>query len=118
MILATMPSIALLSRSLANNPVAVMTDYLPAGEPTAWRHGVLAPDIPTLGHDIATDPVSANCVIARTWNWALGKSDIVDGGNRVPAATTQAIVDAFTANGYKLKDAIYSIFTSDDFVRF
>lgn len=103
---------------LANNPVAVLADYLPPGEPTAWRHGVLAPDIPTLGHDIATDPVSANCVIARTWNWALGKSDIVDGGNRVPAATTQAVVDAFTANGYKLKDAIYSIFTSDDFVRF
>jgi hypothetical protein len=103
---------------LAGNPVAMLTDYLPANEPTAWRNGVLAPDLPSLGHDIAVDPTSAECVIARTWNWALGKSDIVDGGNRVPTATTQAVVDAFTASNYKLKDALFTIFTSDDFVRF
>jgi hypothetical protein len=103
---------------LADNPVAMLSDYLPPNEPTAWRHGVLAPDLPTLGHDIAADPVAAQCVIARTWNWALGKSDIVDDGNRVPSATTQAVVDAFTAGNYKLKDALFTIFTSDDFVRF
>jgi len=103
---------------VTGNPPAVMSDYLPPGEPTAWRHGQVVSDIPALGHAMATDPVTASCVIARMWNWAMGKSDIVDGGNRVPADTTQPIVDAFTSGGYKLKDALYAIFTSDDFVRF
>jgi hypothetical protein len=103
---------------LANNPVAVMTDYLPAGEGLAWRFGTPVTDMASLGHAMAADPAIAECVIARVWNWGLGKSDIIDGGNRVPAATIQAQVDAFTRGGGKLKDAIFNIFTSDDFVRF
>ncbi|MFT3698861.1 MAG: DUF1549 domain-containing protein [Kofleriaceae bacterium] len=103
---------------LAGNPVAQLTDYLPPGEPTQWRMGVMAPDIATLGHDMATDPEVSACVINRMWNWAMGKSDIVDQGNRVPVDTTATIDAAFQSGGYKLKDAIYQIFTSDDFVRF
>ncbi|HEY0252005.1 MAG TPA: hypothetical protein VGC41_10785 [Kofleriaceae bacterium] len=103
---------------LVNNPVAVLTDYLPPGEPTQWRMGVMAPDLTTLGQDMAKDPEVTSCVINRMWNWAMGKSDIVDQGNRVPADTIATIDAAFGGSGYKLKDAIYQIFTSDDFTRF
>jgi hypothetical protein len=52
------------------------------------------------------------------WNWALGKTDIVDTLQEVPIETIQSQVDAFTANGHKLKDLIYAVYTSDDFVKF
>lgn len=103
---------------LAGNPVAQLTDYLPPGEPTQWRMGVMAPDLTALGKDMAADPEVSSCVISRMWNWAMGKSDIVDQGNRVPADTIATINAAFDANGFKLKDAIFQIFTTDDFVRF
>jgi hypothetical protein len=103
---------------LTGAPPAVMTDYLPPGEATAWRYQVAAPDIPTLGKDMAADPAIAECGVARVWNWALGKQDIVDALELVPPATIQAQVSAFTTNGFKLRDMLYTVFTSDDFVKF
>jgi hypothetical protein len=52
------------------------------------------------------------------WNWALGKTDIVDTLQEVPAETIQAQIDAFTQNGFKMKDLIFAVFTSEDFVSF
>jgi hypothetical protein len=95
-----------------------MSDYLPTGETTAWRLGVPAADLPALGAAIALDPAVAECGVARMWNWALGKTDIVDTLQEVPTETIQAQVDAFTASGYKMKDLIYAVYTSDDFVKF
>ena len=99
-------------------PLAKMTDYLPAGETTAWRLNVPAADLPALGAAMAADPDVAECGVARMWNWALGKTDIVDTLQEVPSETIQAQVDAFKANGYKLKDMIFAVYTSDDFVKF
>jgi hypothetical protein len=99
-------------------PMAQLTDYLPAGEATAWRYGVPAADIPALGAAMAADPDVAQCAVARMWNWALGKTDIVDTLQVVPPETIQAQVDAFTSGGYKLKDLITAVYTSDDFVKF
>jgi hypothetical protein len=99
-------------------PAARMTDYLPAGETTAWRQGVAAADLPALGQAMAADPAVAECGVARMWNWALGKTDIVDTLQEVPSATIQAQVDAFKASGFKVKDMIYAVYTSDDFVKF
>jgi len=102
-------------------PPAVRLDYLPATEQLAWRYNTTPindNDLPSLGHEIANDPQVSQCAVARVWNWALGKADIVDGGFRVPAATIQSQVDAFVADGYRLREAIYRVFTSDDFVRF
>lgn len=67
---------------------------------------------------MAADPDVAQCGVARMWNWALGKTDIVDTLQVVPPETIQAQVDAFTQGGYKLKDLIYAVYTSDDFVKF
>ena len=99
-------------------PLAQLTDYLPAGETTAWRFGVPAANLPALGQAMAADPAIATCGVARVWNWALGKTDIVDTLQEVPIETIQSQVDAFTANGHKLKDLIYAVYTSDDFVKF
>lgn len=103
---------------LADAPPAVLGDYLPAGEALAWRSGTPVADMTGLGAAIAADPDISACVIARLWNWALGKSDIVDSSTRVPAATIAQQVAAFEANGHRIRDAILDIFTSDDFVKF
>ncbi len=99
-------------------PMARLTDYLPDGETTAWRYGVPAADIPALGAAMAADTDVAKCGVARMWNWAMGKTDIVDTLQDVPAETIQAHVDSFTASGFKMKDLIYAVYTADDFVKF
>jgi hypothetical protein len=103
---------------LTGEPLAAAADYLPPGEPYAWRLGVTTPDMASLGAAIAADPDVAKCSVARMWNWAMGKGDIVDLLVEVPAATIQAQVDAYSAGGFKMKDLIYAVFTSDDFVKF
>jgi hypothetical protein len=103
---------------LPENPNAAMRDYLPPGEGLAWRFGVPVSDMTSLGKAMAADPAIAECAIARVWNWAMGKNDIVDDGARIPAATIEAQVEAFRADNYNLKNAMYRVFTSDDFVRF
>lgn len=103
---------------LADAPPAAMTDYLPPGEGLAWRAGVPLTDMHSLGMVMAKDPDIAACAIARLWNWALGKLDIVDGSVRVPTATIERQIAAFEANGYRLRAALFDIFTSDDFIRF
>lgn len=103
---------------LTGEPLAVRADYLPANEVTSWRFGVQTPDMTSFGAAVAADADVAKCGVARMWNWAMGKGDIVDLLLEVPAETIQAQVDAFTQNGYKMKDLIYSVFTADDFVKF
>ncbi len=100
------------------SPLAKISDWLPAGETTAWRFGVGAADLPSLGAAMAADKDIATCAIARVQNFAMGKGDIVDTLAVVPPDVIQAQVDAFTQNGFKLKDAMYAAFTSDDFVKF
>jgi hypothetical protein len=99
-------------------PLAQITDYYPAGQTTAWRYQVPAADIPGLGADMAADPAVAACGVARLWNFALGKTDIVDTLETVPSDVIATQVAAFTQNGFKVKDLIFAIFTSDDFVKF
>jgi len=103
---------------LEGAPLAELTDYLPAGETTAWRYGTPAADLPGLGAAMAADSDVAKCGVARVWNWALGKTDIVDTLQEVPVETIQTQLDAFTASGHKMKDLIYAVYTSDDFVKF
>ncbi|HEY8146993.1 MAG TPA: hypothetical protein VIG06_30140 [Kofleriaceae bacterium] len=99
-------------------PLARMEDWLPAGETTAWRYGIPAADLPSLGAAMAADPHVAECAVARTWNWALGKGDVVDTLTIVPSDVIAAQVAAFTGGGFKMKALLLDVFTSDDFVRF
>jgi len=69
---------------LAGNPKAVMTDWLPTGEPTAWRLGKSDADPRSARHDDGADPAVSACTVARVWNFALGKGDIVATLSTVP----------------------------------
>ncbi len=102
----------------AGAPTALLTDWLPAGQTTAWRFGVSVADLPALGQAMATDPKVAECAVARLWNYAMGAGDIVDTLAVVPSDVIAAQVAAFQASGGKLKDALYAVFTADDFVKF
>jgi hypothetical protein len=103
---------------LPGEPRAQLSDYLPPGEGLAWRSDAPVTDMASLGAAMAADPDIASCAIARLWNWALGKPDIVDGPAQVPAATIAEHVAAFQAGGHRLRAALLDIFTSDDFIRF
>ncbi|HWO21531.1 MAG TPA: hypothetical protein VNO30_22335 [Kofleriaceae bacterium] len=103
---------------LPGEPRAQEADYLPPGEGLAWRLGVPVTDMASLGAAMAADPDIASCAIARLWNFALGKPDVVDGPAQVPAATIAEHVAAFQAGGHRLRAALLDIFTSDDFIRF
>jgi hypothetical protein len=103
---------------LPSAPPAVLADYLPAGESLAWRHDTPVADMTALGAAMAADPDVSACVVARLWNWALGKSDIVDTSTRVPAATIAEAVASFQTSGHRVRGVLRDIFTSDDFVRF
>jgi hypothetical protein len=100
------------------SPLAALEDYLPPGEVTSWRLDVPAPDLPALGAAMAADPAISECAVARVWNWAMGKGDIVDTLSTVPSDVIAAQVEDFRAGGHVLKDAILAVFTADDFVKF
>lgn len=99
-------------------PVAARTDWLPASEPTAWRYQVPASDLTQLGQVMATDPAVAACTVARVWNFALGKGDIVQTLSIVPPSVIATQVAAFGSDGHKLRDLFYAVFTSDDFTKY
>lgn len=111
------PAIAVLSPT-DGTPVASMLDWLPVGETTAWRLNVPTPDLPALGAAMAVDPLISECAVARAWNWAMGKGDIVDTLSTIPTEVIATQVAEFNAGGRVFKDALFAVFTADDFVKF
>lgn len=103
---------------LEGTPTVTQEDYLIPGETTAWRNGVPAADLAAFGAAMAADPAVAECQVVRVWNWAMGKGDVVAASAEVPASVVAAQTQAFTTGGYRMKDVIRQIFTSDDFVKF
>ncbi len=99
-------------------PMTAMIDWLPEGQTTAWRLGANAADLPALGQVMAADPKIAECAVARAWNWAMGKGDIVDTLSVVPPDVFAAEQAEFINNNYDFKTLLYRVFTSDDFTRF
>lgn len=99
-------------------PMTELKDWLPDGEQTAWRLGQNAADLPALGQVMASDPKIAECAVARAWNWAMGKGDIVDTLSVVPPDVFAAEQAEFINNNYDYKTLLYRVFTSDDFTRF
>jgi len=100
------------------SPLATFADYLPEGEVTAWRLDVPTPDLASLGAAMAADPAISECAVARVWNWAMGKGDIVDTLATIPSDVIETQVADFRAGGHVFKDAILAVFTADDFVKF
>lgn len=92
--------------------------WLRAGEITSWRAGQPAADLPSLGKAIAEDPDVAECAVARMWNFAMSKEDIVSDLATVPTEVLEPYIEEFGANGMNLKQVLRSMFASEDFVRF
>ncbi len=103
---------------LGVNDLARATDFMPPGEPTAYRVNKPAADITALGAHMAADPEVAACAVKRIWNWALGKTDIVSDLTLVPDAVIQTQIETFVANGHKLKDLIRAAYVAEDFTKF
>lgn len=103
---------------LDGSPTVTQEDYLTAGETTAWRQGVPTADLAAFGAAMAADPDVAECQVVRLWDWALGKGDVVAAGAEVPSSVIAAQTQMFTTNGYRLKEVVRAIFTSDDFTKF
>ncbi len=102
-------------------PDAVKTElshWLKAGETTHWRYGQEVADLPALGDAIATDPDVAECMVARMWNFAMSKEDIVSDLSTVPTDVIQPYIDELQSNGQNLKGVLRSIMTSSDFIKF
>lgn len=92
--------------------------WLVPGETTHWRQGQPAKDLVELGQAIAADPDVAECAVARAYNFAFSKEDIVTDLATVPPSVLAAHVAEFQKNGQNLKKTMRAIFASDDFVRF
>jgi hypothetical protein len=103
---------------IANTPTAQRTDWLVAGEVTSWRHGEPVADLPALGRAMAQDPDVAACAVARVYNWAMSRGDVVGNLAGVPDDLLAPYLTTYTRSGGRLKDVIRQAFTSDDFVRF
>ncbi len=104
---------------LAPEPVTTeLSHWLPAGQNTAWRFGQEVADLPALGQVLAEDPDVSECLVARMWNFAMSKEDIVTDLATVPYGVISPYVDEYDSNGQDMKQVIRSIVTSEDFVSF
>ncbi|MEM9195182.1 MAG: DUF1588 domain-containing protein, partial [Myxococcota bacterium] len=103
---------------LPSMETAVYGDYLPESETTAWRVDAPAADLPALGRVLAADPEIDRCSVARLWNWAFGKGDIIGQKARVPEAVIAELIAEYRNDGHRMRPLLRRIFTHDDFVRF
>lgn len=70
-----------------------------------------------LGLILAEDPLVSECLVARAWNFAFSKEDIVTDLATVPFKVAEPHIDAFDEAG-DLKQTLRGIFLSEDFVSF
>jgi hypothetical protein len=104
---------------VAPTPVPTeLSHWLQPGETTHWRNGVPAADLTALGQAVAADPDVTECMVARLWNFAMSKGDIVTDLATVPPSVLASSLDTFQKNGQNVKQTLRAIFASDDFVRF
>jgi len=97
---------------------STLDHWLNPGEQTAWRFGRPVSDLPGLGKAMADDPDVKECAVARMYNFAMSKEDIVSDLATVPPEVLQPYVDDFVANGLNLKKTLRTILLSEDFVKF
>ena len=94
-----------------------LSHWLKPGEHTAWRKGVEVDDLPELGQALAEDEDVQACLVARLWNFAMSKEDIVSGMATVPESVIDAHVKELASHG-DLEATLASILRSKDFVSF
>lgn len=99
-------------------PMAKRSDWIPDTEPTAWKFGQPAANLTELGARIAADPEVHACAVARMWDYAMSRGDIVETGTKVSDKVLAPLVAELVASNFDLKATLRSILLHDDFVRF
>jgi hypothetical protein len=103
---------------VAPEPVQTeLSHWLPAGETLSWKFGNPITTVADYGQLLAEDPLVAECVVARMWNFAMSKEDIVVDLATVPYGVIADHVQAYD-DGQDLKQVLRGIMLSDDFVSF
>lgn len=103
---------------IAPEPIPTeLSHWLPAGETTHWRLGQEVNTVADLGLILAEDPLVSECLVARMWNFALSKEDIVTDLATVPFKVAEPHINEFDEAG-DLKKTLRGIFASEDFVSF
>jgi hypothetical protein len=102
---------------IVNLPISQLTDWLPPGQGTAWKFNMPAASLAALGTVMAADPEVQACTVARMWNYAMSRGDIVETGNTVAASVTAPLVTQLLANNNSILTVLRGIFKSDDFVK-
>jgi hypothetical protein len=95
-----------------------LSHWLRAGETTAWRFGQPVSDLPELGQAMAVDPDVAACAVARMYNFAMSKEDIVSDLATLPPEVLAPWIDEFAANGMSLRETLRAILLSEDFTKY
>jgi len=95
-----------------------LSHWLQPGETTSWRFGEPVADLGQLGEAVASDPDVNECVVARLYNLAMSKEDIVNDLATVPYEVLDEYMITYYQNGMNLKATLRAIFTSADFVRY
>lgn len=103
---------------IANTPRTKMEDWLPAGQPLAWRNGKTVTDMASLGKAMVDDPDVQRCAVTRVFNFAMSKGDVVNDLATLPQVVTDPYLKSFKDGGFKLKPIIAQVFKSEDFIKF
>ncbi|MFO0555850.1 MAG: DUF1549 domain-containing protein [Polyangiaceae bacterium] len=88
------------------------------GDSLAWRQGEPITNLSDLATVLADDPAVSECLVARMWNFAMSKEDIVTDLATVPYSVVEPHIIKFDSNGQNLKAVLRDIVLSDDFVSF
>ena len=102
----------------AGLPKTARTDWLPAGETTAWRFGQEVSDLGALGKALAADADVQGCIVERAYNFAMSKGDVVIDLQTVPSPVLAPLEKVYADSKHDLKATLRAAFTSDDFVKF
>jgi hypothetical protein len=103
---------------IEGEPLALMSDWLPPGETTAWRYGLPAATLSELGAHMAADAEVQACAVIRMWNFAFSKGDVVNDAATVPTEVIAPVLEQFKSGNFNLREAVRAVFLHDDFVRF
>lgn len=100
------------------NPVSQFSDWLPPGEVTGYKFGQPAANLLEYGQRMAQDEEVQVCAVARVWNFAMSRGDIVNDAANVPTEVIQDLVTSFKASNGNLRATMREVFLHPDFVRF
>jgi hypothetical protein len=97
------------------------------GPQLGWRVSATVPDLTSFGSAMADDPEVARCMVDRLWYWLMSRGEISIDAIRPPYELTEAWVEVLVGsshpdygayNSKTLKPVMFTMLTSDDFVRF